>query len=323
MNISIIGYAGFIGEFLVEKLNALGHTIKGLDIREPSPDQKSLCTSFIGNILSQDDVQRTVNGTDIVIALAAKHHDFGVTREEFFNVNETGTQILLDAATKASVDKLIFYSTVAVYGTQTEPTTENTVPNPDSDYGESKLAAEKLVAKWVSDEARRSAVIIRPTVVFGPSNYANVYNLIDKIYRKRFIFVGNGTNIKSVAYVENLADATIFALNNMRPGIEIFNYSDEPQMTIGEIVETIGDRMPHELPRMKLPLGIATSLGSIFDLLAKVTGRNLPITAARMKKFATPTHHRSEKIRKMGFEQKVPIKEGFNRMVDWYLRTQI
>jgi nucleoside-diphosphate-sugar epimerase len=323
MRISIVGHAGFIGEFLVKKLAALGHSLRGLDIQEPSEDQKNLCTCFIGSILSPEDVRNAIKDTDMVIALAAKHHDFGVTREEFFNVNETGTQILLDAMTRQEINKLVFYSTVAVYGSQDEPTTEETQPEPDSDYGESKLAAEKLVAKWSNGDSKRSSVVIRPTVVFGPHNYANVYNLIDKIYRKRFFFVGKGDNIKSVAYVENLADATIFAIQHIQPGIEILNYSDEPQMTTSQIVDIISDIMQRGLPKLRIPLRLATSIGSAFDLLAKLTGRNLPITAARMRKFATATHHKSGKIREMGFKQKVTIREGFDRMVEWYLRTQI
>lgn len=323
MKILVIGSAGFIGQFLVKKLVDAKHVVTGLDV-SPNPHYTTgILECRTGDLCSRDDVMNAAQDADMIITLAAKHHDFGVSREEFFMVNETGTEILLDAAGKMGIKNLIFYSTVAVYGTREEPSTENMEPKPDSNYGESKLAGEKLIYKWCDADKHRSVVIIRPTVIFGPNNYANVYNLIDSIYRKKFMFVGNGHNIKSVAYVENLVDATLFLMNKMNPGIEIYNYSDEPQMTIEEIVNTIASFMPHDIPKKKIPLWVATSFGSIFDVLAKVTDKNFRITAARMKKFATPTHHKAEKVRALGFRQPIETKEGFRRMVEWYLTTQV
>lgn len=322
MKILIIGNTGFIGQFLIEKLTKMGHKVTGLDINPPSETLKKLCECIIGDILSPEDVLRAAQGIDMIITLAAKHQDFGVTRAEFFKVNETGTKILLDCASKSEIKKIIFYSTVAVYGTQKEPTTEDTLPTPDNDYGESKLAAEKLIQEWVKEDKSRCVIVIRPTVVFGPSNYANMYNLINKIYKKKFFFVGKGDNIKSVAYVENLADANIFLIDKLKPGIQIFNYSDEPQMNISQIIKTITNYMPHTIPKIKIPLTPALILTSIFDFLGKLMGYNFPITAARIKKFATSTHHKADKIRKLGFKQKIEIREGFRKMVEWYLNTQ-
>ena len=322
MKILIIGYTGFIGQFLTKKLIEKGHNIIGFDINPASKEQKNLCKCIAGDILSQDDILRAANGVDMIITLAAKHHDFGVTRTEFFKVNKTGTKILLDCSSKSQIKKIIFYSTVAVYGTQKEPTTEDTLPAPDNDYGESKLAAEKLIQEWVKEDKSRCSIVIRPTVVFGPNNYANMYNLIDKIYKKKFFFVGKGDNTKSVAYVENLVDANIFLIDKLKPGIQIFNYSDEPQMTISQIAETITNFMPHSMPKIKIPLTPTLILTSIFDFIGKLTGYNFPITATRIKKFAATTHHKADKIRKLGFKQKIEIREGFRRMVEWYLDTQ-
>ncbi|NOR17807.1 NAD-dependent epimerase/dehydratase family protein [candidate division WOR-3 bacterium] len=323
MKILVIGSAGFIGQFLVKNLVEKKHEVVGLDINPGPEELGKLCTYLVGDMLSPEDIIQAAQGVDLIITLAAKHHDFGVTRKEFFKVNETGTQILLDSATKSGVKKLIFYSTVAVYGTQKDPSTESMPPEPDNNYGESKLAAEKVIQKWTDEDNSRCVIIIRPTVIFGPNNYANVYNLIDKIYKKKFIFVGKGDNIKSVAYVENLVDANIFLIDKLKPGIQIFNYSDEPQMNTSQIVDVISTHLPYGAPKIKLPLFLAVSLGSIFDLLAKITGRNLPITAARMKKFATATHHKSDKIRHLGFKQQIEIKEGLRRMVEWYLANEI
>ncbi len=322
MKILIIGHTGFIGKFLTQKLVEKNHKITGLDVKEPSVEQKKICESLCGDIISPTDVTKSLQGIDLVISLAAQHHDFGITKEEYFRVNEGGTINLLNCMSKLNIKNLIFYSSVAVYGTQDTPTTEESPLIPDTDYGRSKLAAENAIRKWVEEDKTRNVIIIRPTVIFGPENYGNVYNLIDKIYRKRFIFVGDGSNIKSVAYVENLVDATLFLLDHLKPGLQIFNYSDEPQMTTREIVDIITEFMPHSIPKIKIPLSLAVSVGGIFDILAKITRYNFPITAKRMKKFNTATHHKAEKIRQLGFEQRTSIREGFKRMIEWYLTTQ-
>lgn len=153
------------------------------------------------DILSPADVTKSLQGVNIVISLAAKHHDFEISREEYFRVNEGGTINLLNCMAKLNIKNLIFYSSVAVYGTQDTPITEKSPTIPDTDYGRSKFAAEKAILKWIEEDKTRSAIIIRPTVIYGPENYGNVYNLIDKIYKRRFIFVGDGSNIKSIAYV--------------------------------------------------------------------------------------------------------------------------
>ena len=75
------------------------------------------------------------------------------------------------------------------------------------------------------------------------------------------------------------------------------------------------------MPRFRIPLRPAMMATGIFDLLGKLTGYNFPITANRIKKFNTPTHHMAEKIKAMGFKPKVNLYEGFKRMAEWYLNN--
>lgn len=321
MKVLIIGNSGFIGSFLTDSLVKAGHEVVGMDINAPI-SKDNLSDFMLSDILDPEKIMKATQGTDAIIHLAAKHHDFGVSREEFFNVNVSGMRNILNCVTKLGIKKLIFYSTAAVYGNTTEYRTETTVLQPISPYGESKLAAERILCEWASQDEARQVVIIRPTVVFGPGNYANMYNLIDKIYKKRFIFVGKCDNVKSVAYVENLVEATVFLFERLRFGVHIYNYSDYPQMTAGEIVKTITKHLSYKVPNFRVPLKPGLAVASIFDILAKFTGYNFPITANRIKKFNTSTPHNSDKIRKEGFIPPVQLSEGFKRMVKWYLKNR-
>lgn len=322
MKILIIGNAGFIGGYLIRKVIKSGYEVVGMDTNPPDPTENSY--HFIqGSILNPEDIMRAAKNVDAIIHLAAKHSDFGISREEFFKVNVRGTQNILDCASKLGIKKFIFYSTVGVYGSQEGYTTEDTVAHPVVTYGESKLAAEKAIHNWITEDSKREAIIIRPTIVFGPGKkYGNMYNLIDSICKKRFIFVGNGENVKSVAYVENLADATVFLLEKLKPGVEIYNYSDYPQMTTSQIVQAIANYLSCSMPKIKIPLKPVLELASIFDLLGKLTGYNFPITAKRIKKFNTATYHKADKIRALGFQPSVDSLEGFKRTIKWYLNNR-
>jgi len=320
MKILVTGSTGFIGKFLTKKLSGQGHEVVGIDINAPN-ERISSGSFLLGSVMKKEDISKAIDGVDVIIHLAAKHHDFGISRDEFFEFNVGSTKNLLDCAAKAGIKKFIFYSSVAVYGNHKAYTTEDTLPTPENDYGESKLAAEKVINTWMAEDRTRQAVIIRPTVVFGPENYANMYNLINTINKKRFLFIGKGDNVKSVAYVENLVDATIFLMERMKQGVDVFNYSDYPQMTTKNIVKVITKHLSCNMPKLKLPLGLTLAVASIFDFAGKITGYNFPITAKRIKKFNTATHHKSEKIRKLGFRLSVDLSDGFKRMIEWYLKN--
>ncbi|MCQ9208779.1 MAG: NAD-dependent epimerase/dehydratase family protein, partial [Omnitrophica bacterium] len=264
MKILIIGSNGFVGKFLSRKLIDSGYQVAEMDVCAPDNNGRNF---FLGDISSPEEIAKAARGVDAIINLAAKHHDFGVSPEEFFNVNVQGTQNILDCAAEMDIKQFIFYSTVAVYGNHKAYTTEASVTEPVSEYGKSKLAAETLINKWILEDSSRQAVILRPTVVFGQGNYANMYNLINSIYKKRFLFVGKGENIKSVAYVENLVDATIFLLERLRPGVEVYNYSDYPQLNIEQIVKTIARYIPCDLSNLRLPLRPTLAAASLFDLM--------------------------------------------------------
>ena len=211
MKALVTGGVGFIGTHLCRLLKSKGWNIRILDIA-PQADKDREYEYFQGDIRSEKDVENAVKGVDWIIHLAAKHHDFGISREEFFSVNEDVMKILLKFAVSNNVKKIVFLSSVAVYGNQIAPTTEKTIPVPVNDYGRSKYAGEKVIEKWAAKEADRKVIVIRPAMVFGIYNFANMYNLIKQISRGRYLQVGDGQNIKSIVYVGNLIEAIIFLI---------------------------------------------------------------------------------------------------------------
>jgi nucleoside-diphosphate-sugar epimerase len=112
--------------------------------------------------------------------------------------------------------------------------------------------------------------------------------------------------------------ATLFLLEKTKPGIDYFNYSDEPQLTTREIIETIYKYADRDMPRLKIPVTFASILAAPFDLLEMISGRLFPITAKRIKKFNTETFYQANKIREIGFKQPIFLEEGFKRTLEWF-----
>lgn len=319
-NVFVTGDAGFIGRGIVQRLLSQGSIVSGLDTMS-TDFRNDAYRQHHGSILDSSAVREAMKGVDVVIHLAAEHKDFGVTQDSYFRVNRDGTKRLLAAAAELNVKKFIFFSSVAVYGDQDIPN-EETVPQPSNNYGVSKLAAEELVVSWAAKDSKRSATIIRPTVVFGPHSRANIFKLIAYVCDRRFIWIGNGENIKSIAYVENLVDATMFLMERATPGLEIFNYADEPHMTTRELVDLIASTAKVPFPKRSIPLGVALTGACLFDILAKLTGRDFSINSARIRKFNTSTCYRAEKIRSLGFTPRYSIAQGLQHNIRWYIEEK-
>ena len=336
MLIAITGGSGFIASHFLSRVRALGVATRIIDTRPPSAPAD-------GSDFRQVDVRdgaaltQALRGADAVLHLAAAHHDSGISREEYFSVNEGGAKALVAALEGNRIESVCNFSTVAVYGTQPCPPDETAEPSPESPYGESKLAAERVLRQWVAADPGRRCLNIRPTVTYGPGNRANMYHLIDHLHRRRFWPIGNGRNRKSTAYVENLADAALHlwprvdarlvALGKPAPRatgtpaqpFEVFNYVDVPDLSSREIVAACCRSLGRRVPRPALPLWLGVAAAWPFDIVSAVLRRPLAISSKRVRKLATETLFRADRVREWGFAPAVTTTEGLDRMVRWYL----
>ncbi|MFA6540357.1 MAG: NAD(P)-dependent oxidoreductase [Bacteroidota bacterium] len=317
--ILITGDSGFIGSYLTKALMRSGLEVYGIDINSKKKYEINY-QYIVGDILDDSSLSKLPADIDCIVHLAAAHKDFGISKEGYYRVNVDGMRSLLRFANERQIKKFLFYSTVAVYG-ENQPSTEATPPNPVNHYGESKLEAEKILALWGKENPEREIIIIRPAVVFGPLNVANIFKLIKQVCDGNFLWVGDGKNVKSIAYVENLVEATIFLLNRMEPGITIFNYSDEPHLQTRELVAIVAKLSSRKVSNFHIPLSVAVMSAKIIDFIGKIMQYDFPITSARIVKFNTSTEHRSEKIRKIGFHPPCTIEEGLQKNIQWYMNN--
>jgi nucleoside-diphosphate-sugar epimerase len=323
VRILITGGGGFIARHFVERLTREGIALTLFDLAPPEWDPGS-ATVLLGDVRDPRALRQALVGgrCDAVLHLAAAHHDSGIAPETYYDVNEGGARTLCGVLDELSIRDVCFLSTVAVYGDAPEPRREDTPVRPTTAYGKSKLAAERVFQTWAGGAPGRRAVVIRPPVVFGAGNYANMYALIRQIDSGRFLQIGNGRNVKSLVYVENLVAATLLAWRREgAPAFEIVNVVDKPDLTSREIAEVLSRALGKAPPRHSIPLGLGLALGLPFDAFSLLTGRSLPVSTARIRKYAgEQTKFEADKLARLGFRAGVGLEEGLRRMVEWYHR---
>lgn len=322
VRIFITGGSGFIGSYFHDLLTQAGHSLVIYDLIEPPFPLKN--ASYVkGDVRDKAHLQRSMAGCERVLALAAAHHDFGIAEGTYFAVNETGTRNICEAMDAHGIRDLCFYSSCAVFGDSKPPLREDSPTAPNSPYGASKLAGERAIKPWADKGEGRRALIIRPTITFGPRNFANMYSLIRQVHNKRYVQIGPGSNIKSLSYVENIVSATNFLWmrpESQRAVFDIFNYIDKPDLTSRKIAEAIYAALGRKFPAFSVPMGLGLLLALPFDVVIKLTGKNLPVSSARVKKLAgTETRFEADKLAAAGFKPPIPLTEGIARMVRWYV----
>ena len=319
MRVCVTGATGFIGCYLSERLAREGHEVVGIDLLPPATTQR-LSRFVQGDVRDGDAVRNALDGCEALFSLAAAHHDFGIDEPTYYAVNETASQILCDEADRAGIGRVCWYSSCAVYGACPPPRQESAVPQPINPYGASKLAGERVFRSWAERGGGRHALVMRPTITFGPGNVANMYSLIRQVHSRRFVIAGKATNYKSLSYVENLVDATMHLWGRGGTGFELFNFVEKPDLTSREIAQAVADALGLPSPGPTLPVPLVLALSLPFDAVTAVTGRDLGVSSMRVKKlFLWETRFESDALAATGFRSAVPLREGIRRMVKWWL----
>lgn len=258
MNILVAGGAGFIGSHLIDALINEGHRvicadklIMGDNNIAHLKDNKQF-RFYNLELTDQNLVDHLLisEKIDAVYHMAANSDIQKGGKEPSIDFNDTllTTRTLLEGMRKASIKKLFFASTSAVYGEMLDVELNETTGGlmPVSYYGGAKLASEALISSYVS-MCDMSAVIFRFPNVIGPRlTHGVIFDFIKKLRRnpKELEIFGNGTQCKPYIYVLDLIDAIIKLTQDWTQGEIVYNISVNSD---GTTVNRIADIIVEEL----------------------------------------------------------------------------
>lgn len=233
----VTGASGFIGTHLMRRLVQEGKEVIAIDRKPPReihPGVQYIETDV--RDLSQVQIKKTI---DTIYNFAAVHTTPGHEPYEYYSTNVLGALEVTRLAERAGVSEIVFTSSISVYGPSETMKTEQSSPEPVSDYGHSKLQAEKIHENWLdSGSASKKLTVIRPAVVFGAGEYGNFTRLAKLLKKGVFVYPGRKDTIKSCIYVEDLLDAIEFARTlNKRHLIVNGSYPSRP--TLEQIVTAL------------------------------------------------------------------------------------
>jgi nucleoside-diphosphate-sugar epimerase len=317
MNILITGAFGFVGTNISKAIkNEFNPHLIAVDILESN---SHIYNEFVEwkaiDKLEWDNL-------DAVIHLAGKAHDTKNTTEEktYFDINLGLTQQIFEYFLKSNARKFIFFSSVKAVADQVkgEQLTEEDIPNPQTAYGKSKLAAENYILDaWqnLSHTSRSGSVlsdkkvyILRPCMIHGPGNKGNL-NLLHKLVQKGIPWpLGNFNNKRSFTSMDNLT----YVINRILQtdvAQGIYQMSDDEVISTNRLIDLIAVANGKK-PRIwnfnkKMIQGFA-NLGNIF---------HLPLNSERLKKLTESYVVSNRKIKQALEIERMPVsaEEGMRR----------
>lgn len=314
MKITLIGGSGFVGTRLINRLEKTHYELCNFDKRQ-SVFFPELTT--LGDVRDVDGLKRFLAGSDVVVLLAAEHRDDVSPVSLYYDVNVGGMKNVLEAMEANGIKRLVFTSSVAVYGLNKKNPDENHPKDPFNHYGKSKWQAEEVLQQWYASHPDWNINIIRPTVIFGERNRGNVYNLLRQISGGKFLMVGKGENKKSMAYVGNIVAFIQYLIETRTEGYEAYNYIDKPDLTMNQLVSHVSKVLKKNIPATHFPYWLGMMGGYGFDILAFISRRKLTVSSVRVKKFCATTQFDSGKAMKTGFTPPYTLEEGLARTLEF------
>jgi nucleoside-diphosphate-sugar epimerase len=234
--VAVTGASGYLGRKVLERLGneADISRVIGIDVREPSFSTRNL--EFYRADVRSTELAEIVQGCDAVVHLATND---STDAEETYDVIVGGTRAVTDAVARAGVVKLVFVSSVAVYGAHPDndyPLTEHSSvrPSRENAYAVAKAEAEELVEYFAQSHPDVMVTTLRPAWICGPSMPTARAALVDSPLR--VAIVGYDAPVQAV-HEDDAAGAIAFALANDLRGIYNLcadDWVDRPDELLGQ-----------------------------------------------------------------------------------------
>jgi len=259
MSVSLVtGGAGFMGSHVAEYLLKLGHEVVVLDdlsggFRDNVPERAAFVN---GSILDEDLIDRLFQKYSFryvyhLAAYAAEGLSHFIKRFNYQN-NLVGSVNLINASVNHDVKCLVFTSSIAVYGSNQSPMTEEMTPVPEDSYGIAKLAVEQDL-KVSHEMFGLDYIIFRPHNVYGEKqNIGDRYRNVIGIFMNQLLrgepmtIFGDGTQMRAFTHITDVAPVIAKCVDYPSARNQIFNVGADVPYTVNHLSRVVADAMGKE-----------------------------------------------------------------------------
>ena len=285
MRALVTGGSGCLGRALVNRLVRAGEFCRVLDVEGPAGGSLPRGVEYVpGDVRALEQVRRAVQNIDVVFHFAAVVHGRG-DEESVHAVNVGGTANVVQAAAECGVLRMVFASTIGVYGVEVGQNIREDQPeDPKTLYARSKQQAERLVLGARGVEG----VVLRFPVAYGPFDRGNVSRLIRAIDRKRFVQFGNGRHVRAMISSQRAAEAAMLAAQSPAVSRQAIQAADLPHPSLKGLIDAIRKALGLSGAALRLPCWVGRSAARCCDGLSAVMGTSGPFSTSVFNKLFCP-----------------------------------
>ncbi len=324
--ILITGGTGFIGRHVVrvirDSVNAKAIRILLMESERDKQTEFPGMQVVFGDLSSETTVAKTVSGIDTIIHLAGKNIDHDGTG--FTQVNIDGTRHLCNAAAAHGVKKMIYVSSVGVYGHHSHRNTDETTPvKPDTAFSKSKAEAEKIILEHHS-RGDLQGIILRHRFVYGEGDEHVVPRMMRAAEKYPFL-INRGRARVSLVQVNEFADITgRFALKGLpKDDSPIYHVTDGFPISYHDIIMTICNAYGFHRPERSIPFWLLYGPVRLYEFIRRVDpeATKSSLSSLRLKLVGQDNYYSNHKLRQLFPNYTfTPFKEAFPALVGYYAR---
>lgn len=276
MRAFVTGGSGFLGAAVVQRLLERGVEVEALARSDAAAAKLTRLGArpVRGGVTDSDALHVAVRGADAVYHIAGMYR-IGIKdseHEAMYKANVDGTTLVLDAAIAAAVPRILYVSTVGVFGNTRGKVVDETYRRPDrafvSYYDATKYMAHGIAVSRAA--AGAPVVIVQPGAVYGPGDHSELGAQIAQVRRGKYrvkMFPEAGF---TMSYVDDVAEGTILAAEKGRVG-ESYVLGGEVTR-LGALLDKVADLTGSRRPRVTVPPVAMRAIAPLGRLVGPLVG---------------------------------------------------
>jgi nucleoside-diphosphate-sugar epimerase len=278
VKVFVTGGTGFIGGEVVRQLRARGDEVVCL-VRSPEKGAKVAalgCELTSGDLGDEAALRAGMEGCDAVVHAAAIY-EVGIPKSQrpaMWEANVAGTERVMRVALEAKVPRIVYVSTVGIFGNTHKKVVDESYENPETSYTsyyeETKLEAHKIVKRMIAEQGL-PAVIVQPGGVYGPEDTSQVADLLKEFFAGKLVLMPFPELGICLSHVEDIAGGILLGLDKGKLG-EAYVISG-PVTTMREAIEMVAKVSGRKAPKRDLPTGLMKAMIPFGPLVGKLMGQ--------------------------------------------------